>query len=64
MIENGGGCCDSCDDEFREWCNGYKKRKAKKAQIKAELLPIAWHPDRVIMRRMILRNFGETVILC
>ena len=35
-------------DEFREWFNGYKQRKAKKAQIKAELLPITWHPDRVI----------------
>ena len=32
--------------EFREWFNGYKERKVQKAQIKAELLPIAWHPDR------------------
>ena len=48
MIENGGGCCDSCDDEFREWIKGYKERKSQKTQIKDELLPIAWHPDRVI----------------
>ena len=38
MIEN-----DSC-----EWFNGYKERKAQKAQIKAELLSIAWHPDRYL----------------
>ena len=52
MIENGGrcydSCCDSCDGELHEWFNGYNERKAQKAQIKAELLPIAWHPDRVI----------------
>ena len=52
MIENGGrcydSCCDSCDEELHEWFNGYNERKAQKAQIKAELLPIAWHPDRVI----------------
>ena len=41
-------CCARCDFEFDEWFNGYKERKAQKAQIKAELLPIAWHPDRVI----------------
>ena len=44
MIENSDGCCDSCDDKF----HGYKERKAQKAQIKDELTPIAWHPDRVI----------------
>ena len=35
-----------------EWYNGYKKRKAQKAKIKEELLPITWHPDRVIDWRM------------
>ena len=34
--------------EYIEWFNGYKERKAQKAQIKDELAPIAWHPDRVI----------------
>ena len=29
-----------------EWYDGYKKRKAQKAQIKKELMPIAWHPSR------------------
>ena len=48
MIENGGGCCDSYDDKFCEWFNGYMQRKAKKTQIKDELAPIAWYPDRVI----------------
>ena len=41
-------CCAGCDFEFDEWFNSYKERKAQKAQIKAELLAIAWHPDRVI----------------
>ena len=35
--------CD--DDEFVEWYNRYKKRKAQKIQIKKELMPIAWHPS-------------------
>ena len=30
------------------WLKGYNQRKAQKAKIKEELLPIAWHPDRVI----------------
>ena len=39
------------DDKFfkrykAEWYEGYKKRKAQKAQIKKELMPIAWHPSR------------------
>ena len=34
------------DDKFFNWYNGYQKRKAQKAQIKKELLPIAWHPLR------------------
>ena len=29
-----------------EWYEGYQKRKALKASIKEELLPIAWHPSR------------------
>ena len=58
MIGNGGhSYCKSFyndkfhdwfNDEFHAWFNGYKQRKTQKAQIKAELLPIAWHPDRVI----------------
>ena len=28
---------------FFEWCDDYKKRKAQKASIKEELMPIAWH---------------------
>ena len=34
------------DDELMEWYEGYKKRKAQKAKIKEELIPIAWHPSR------------------
>ena len=39
-----------CDDDGEkiEWYEGYKKRKAQKAQIKEELMPIAWHPDRAM----------------
>ena len=40
---------DDCDDdELIERYEGYQKRKAQKAQIKEELMPIAWHPDRVM----------------
>ena len=44
---------DYYDDDYydygmTEWYNGYKKRKAQKAKIKEELMPIAWHPDRVM----------------
>ena len=35
--------CD--DDELIEWYNGYQRRKAQKASIKEELMPIAWHPN-------------------
>ena len=35
------------DDDSIEWYNGYKKRKAQKANIKEKLLPVTWHPDRV-----------------
>ena len=43
--------CDDDDDDddeynFFKWYHDYKKRKAKKASIKEELLPIAWHPSR------------------
>ena len=31
---------------FIKWCNGYKKRKAQKASIKEEPMPIGWHPSR------------------
>ena len=33
-------------DKFFEWYDGNKKRKAQKAQIKKELIPIVWHPSR------------------
>ena len=36
------------NDEIIEWYDNYKKHKARKAKIKEELLPIAWHPDRVM----------------
>ena len=29
-----------------KWFEGYQKRKAQKAQIEKELMPIAWHPSR------------------
>ena len=31
-----------------EWHNGYRKRRAQKEKIKEELLPVAWHPIRVM----------------
>ena len=34
------------DDEVIEWYEGHQKRKTQKAQIKEELMPIAWHPSR------------------
>ena len=39
--------CEDFDDSYYliRWRNEYKKRKAQKAQIKKELLPIAWHPS-------------------
>ena len=36
------------DDKLNKSYDGYQKRKAGKAKIKEELLPIAWHPDRVM----------------
>ena len=35
------------DDKLIKWYEGYQKRNAQKASIKEELLPIAWHPDRI-----------------
>ena len=37
---------DDDDDKSFKWYNNYKKRKAQKAKIYEELLPIAWHPLR------------------
>ena len=34
------------DDELVTWRDAYIKRKTQKAQIKEELMPVAWHPDR------------------
>ena len=34
------------DEKFFEWYDGNKKRRAQKAQIKEELMPIARNPSR------------------
>ena len=34
------------NDNGIKWYDEYKKRKAQKASIKEELMPIAWHPSR------------------
>ena len=34
------------DNEMIEWYEGYKKRRAQKAKIKEEFIPITWHPSR------------------
>ena len=34
------------DNDIIEWYDGCEKRKAQKASIKKELMPIAWHPSR------------------
>ena len=40
---------DYCnDDEPIEWYEGHQTRKAQKAKLKEELLPIARHPNRVM----------------
>ena len=36
------------DDKLIEWQEDYQNRKAQKARIKEELMPVAWHPDRVM----------------
>ena len=46
--ENGGHWDDDDEHKFFEWYDWYKKRKGQKAKIKDELMPIAWHPDRVM----------------
>ena len=38
------GYCN--DAKLVEWYYGYKKRKAQKAKIKKQLMPIAWHRSR------------------
>ena len=37
-----------CGDRAIKWYEGYTKCKTQKAKIKEELLPITWHPDRVM----------------
>ena len=37
---------DDDEDNLFKWYEGYKKRKAQKASIKEELMPIAWQPSR------------------
>ena len=34
------------EGEFFKWYDGYRARKAQKASLKEELLPIAWYPSR------------------
>ena len=34
------------NDYLIRWCNAYQKRRVQKAEIKEELMPIAWHPSR------------------
>ena len=34
------------DNRLDQWHDGYIRCKAQKAQIKKELMPIAWHPLR------------------
>ena len=31
-----------------KWYYGYKVKKAQKAKLKGEILPISWYPNRVI----------------
>ena len=44
--DDNGDYWDDDKNKLFEWYDGYKKRKAKKAQIKKELTPIAWNPSR------------------
>ena len=48
MCENVADC-DSYYNyhDLAEWYNGYKQRKAKRAQIKKELMPIPWYPTKI-----------------
>ena len=34
------------DNEIIKQYDGYEKRKAQKASIKKDLMPIAWHPSK------------------
>ena len=34
------------DNKLIKYHNGYPERRDQKAQIKKELMPIAWHPSR------------------
>ena len=36
---------DFDNDVLITWRDAYIKRKAQKAKIKEELMPVAWHPD-------------------
>ena len=38
--------CDDNNYNFFKWYDGYQTRMTQKAQIKKELLPIAWYPSR------------------
>ena len=38
--------CTYHNNEMIKWYDGYKKRKAKKALTKEELIPVTWHPSR------------------
>ena len=40
--------CVYNDNEMIKWYDSYKARKSQQAEIKEELLPIAWHPDRMM----------------
>ena len=41
---------ETCDEDFDDvlitWSDAYIKRKAQKAKMKEELMPVAWHRDR------------------
>ena len=39
-------CDDNDEDNFFTLDHDYQKRKAEKASVKEELLPITWHPSR------------------
>ena len=40
------------DDELIKWYHDYQKRRAQKAKIKEELIPVTWHPNRVMDQYM------------
>ena len=44
--DDGGHWDDDDEDKVFEWYDGYKKRKAQKAKIEKELMPIVWHLSR------------------